>query len=167
VLVESGFEMVKKTKLIDDLPIIFTIIVVGYAAYRGITLYTSPNFFKELLGSWLIFLALSSLDLLVLYTIYYVSKKGAQSRGTIRSPKAETNIKRVDGFLIRMLAPFAIFLTALITIYFLAVFLTSAIMLTFSKSLTLYIMSLTTVLMYIMVMYNDIEVWRFKKSQQY
>jgi len=164
--VESGFEMVKKMELIDDLLTISILIVVDYTLYHGIALYSSPNFFKDLQGSWLIFLALSGTDFLILEALYYEPKKGTQRHGMVRSLKARAIIKYINGFTAHMLTPLVIVLTALMTIYFLAVFITSAIMLTLTKSLTLYTIFITTVLMYIMVMYYGIEAWHYKRAHK-
>jgi hypothetical protein len=158
--------MVKKEELFDDLFTIFMMIAIYYTVYRGIVLSSSPNFLKELQGAWLIFLALSGADFLILDTIYYISKKGAQRRDTARSLKAGAITKRILGFITRILVPFTIVLTALMSIYFFVVFVISAFLLTLSRSLMLYIMFLTTVLMYIMVMYYGIEVWRYKRAHK-
>jgi hypothetical protein len=156
--------MTEKKELFDDLFTIFMLIAIGYTTYRGITLSSSPNLFKELQGAWLIFLALSGIDFLVFDSIYYVLKKGAQRHGTARSPKAEAIKKRILGFTARVLVPFTIVLTVLVTIYFFIVLFASAFLLTLSKSLMLYIIFTTTVLMYFVVMYFGIEIWRYKKA---
>jgi hypothetical protein len=155
--------MAKKKELFDDLFTIFMIIAIGYFVYRGITLSSSPNLFKELQGAWLIFMTLSGSDFLALDTIYFMLKKGAQRHGTTRLPKAGAIIKRILGFSARALVPLTIALTVLMTIYFFIVFIASAFLLTLSKSLMLYEIFITTVLMYFVVMYLGIEVWRYKK----
>jgi hypothetical protein len=164
MLVESEIEMAKKMELLDKLLTIFMFIVIGYTAYLGITLSSSPNFLKELQGSYFIFLTLADSDLLALDTIYYVAMKGTQRHGTARSLKAGTIIKRILGFAARVLVPLTIVLTVLVTIYFFIVFITSAFLLTLSKSLMLYIIFITTVLMYFVVMYFGIKVWRYKRA---
>jgi len=156
--------MAKKKELFDDLFTIFMIIAIGYFAYRSITLSNSPNLFKELQDAWFVFMTLSGSDFLVLDTIYYMSKKGAQRHGAARSPKAGTIIKRILGFSARALVPLTIALTVLVTIYFFIVFIASAFLLTLSKSLMLYEIFITTALMYSVVMYYGIEVWRYKKA---
>ena len=192
MLVWSDFEMAKKKGLFDDLFRSIMLIAIGYfayggitlssspnffkelqgfmliaignTAYGGITLSSSPNFFKELQGSWFVFLTLSFSDLLVLDTIYYMSKKGAQRHGTVRSPKAGASTKRILGFSTHVLVPLTIVLTVLVIIYFFIVFIASAYMLTLSKSLMLYMFFFTTALMYFAVMYYGTEVWRYKKA---
>ena len=161
--------MAKKKELFDDLFMIFMLIAIGYFAYRSITLSNSPNLFKELQDTWLVFMTLSSSDFLVLNTIYLMSKKGAQRRVTARSPKAGAITKRILGFSARALVPLTltIALTVLMTIYFFIVFIASAFLLTLSKSLMLYEIFITTVLMYFVVMYYGIEVWHHKSVRQY
>jgi len=166
MLVGSEIEMSKKMELFDDLLTIFMFIVIGYTTYLGITLSSSPNLLKELQGSYFIFLALSGSDLVALDTIYYVAMKGTQRHGTARSLKVGTIIKRILGFAARVLVPLTIALTVLVTIYFFIVFIASAFLLTLSKSLMLYIIFITTVLMYFVVMYFGIEVWRYKRTHK-
>jgi len=167
MLVWSEFEMAKKKGLFDDLFRNIMLIAIGYTAYGSITLSSSPNLFKELQGSWFIFLTLSCSDLLAFDTIYYVSKKGAQRHGTARSPKAGAITKRILGFSIRVLVPLTIVLTVLVTMYFFVVFIASAFLLTLSRSLMLYEIFITTALMYFVVMYYGIEVWHYKSVRQY
>lgn len=155
--------MTKKMELFHDLLTIFMLIAIGYTAYGGITLSSSPNLFNELRGLYLLFLALSNSDLLFFDTIYYMSKKGAQRHGTARSPKAGTIMRRILGLAGRALVPFTIVLMVLVTICFFIVLFASAFLLTLSKSLMLYIIFITTVLMYFVVMYFGIEVWRYKR----
>jgi hypothetical protein len=161
MLVGSEIEMAKKMGLFDDLLRNIMLIAIGYTAYGGITLSSSPNLFKELQGSWLIFLTLSFSDLLVLDTIYYMSKKGAH--GTVRPPKAGTTIKRIISFTTPVLVPLTIVLTVFVAIYFFVVFIASTYMLTLSRSLMLYMIFITTALMYFATMYYDIKVWHYKQ----
>lgn len=156
--------MAKKTELFDDLLTILVIITVGYASYYGAVFSSSPNLLKELLGAWFIFLALSASDFFALDTIYYVTKKSAQRHDTVRSLKMGATVKRILGFMGRMLTPFAIILTALMSIYFFIVFIASAFLLTLSKTPMLYAVFSTTTIVYIMVMSYGILVWRYKKA---
>ena len=166
MLVGSGFEMTEKKKLFEELFEIFMWIAIGYITYRGITLSSSPNLFKELQGEWLIFVALSGIDYFAFVTIYQVSEKDAKRHDTARSPKAGTIMRRILGLARRALVPLTIVLTVFMTIYFFIVFIASAFFLTLSKSLMLYIIFITTVLIYFMVMYLGIEVWRYKRAHK-
>ena len=157
--------MAKKIKLIEDLLIISIIIVIGFDAYRAITLSGSPNFPKEFLGSLATFATLSGADYLVLYTIYYSSKRSAQKHNMTRSLEAGAIMKRVLDFMMRMLVPFAIALTALMTIYFIPIFIIFVYILMVSRSLTLFTTFIFIVLMYVTMMYYSIWVLRYKKAR--
>ena len=156
--------MTEKKKLFEELFEIFMWIAIGYITYRGITLSSSPNLFKELQGEWLIFVALSGIDYFAFVTIYQVSEKDAKRHDTARSPKAGTIMRRILGLARRALVPLTIVLTVFMTIYFFVVFIASTYMLTLSRSLMLYEIFITTALMYFVVMYYGIKVWRYKKA---
>ena len=162
MLVWSEFEMAKKKRLFDDLFRNIMLIAIGYTTYGGIVLSSNPNLFKELQGSWLVFLTLSFSDLLVLDTIYYMSKKGAY--GTVRPPKAGTIKKRILSLTTPVLVPLTIVLTVFVAIYFFVIFAASTYMLTLSRNPMLYMIFITTALMYFVVMYYGIKVWRYKKA---
>jgi len=166
MLVGSEIEMAKKMGLFDDLLRNIMLIAIGYTTYGGITLSSSPNLFKELQGEWLIFVALSGIDYFAFVTIYHVLEKDAKRHDTARSPKAGTIMRRIVGLARRAIVPLTIVLTVFMTIYFFIVFIASAFFLTLSKSLMLYIIFITTVLIYIMVMYLGIEVWRYKRAHK-
>jgi len=141
-------------------------IVIGYTAYRGITLSYSSNFFNEFLGTLYVFYTLSGSVFLAFNTIYYVSKRGAQRHGTVRSPKAGANVKRVIGLLTRTLVPFTIVLMTLMTIYFLIVLLASAYLFVLSKNPILFMVLITTALTYIAMMYYGIDAWHYKRTHK-
>jgi len=158
--------MTEKKKLFEELLEIFMWIVIGYIMYRGVTLTSSPNLFKEFLGEWLILVALSGIDYFAFDTIYLVSEDDAKRHDTARSPKAGTIMRRILGLARRALVPLTIVLTVFMTIYFFIVFIASAFFLILSKSLMLYIIFITTVLVYFAVMYYGIEVWRYKRAHK-
>jgi len=158
--------MTEKKKLFEKLLTILFWIAIGYAIYRGMTLSSSPNLFKELQGAWYIFVALSGIEFFGFDTIYYVTKTDAQRHGTVRSPKARTIIRRVSDFLTYMLVFLIIVMAVIMTIYFFAILIASAFLLTLSKNLVLYEIFITTVLVYFVVMYYGIEVWRYKRAHK-
>ena len=158
--------MTEKKKLFEELFTIFMWIAIGYITYRGVMLTSSPNLFKELQGEWLLFVAMAGTDYFAFVTIYYVSEKDAKRHDTARSPKAGTIMRRIVGLARRAIVPLTIVLTVFMTIYFFIVFIASAFFLMLSKSLMLYIIFTTTVLIYFMVMYLGIEVWRYKRAHK-
>jgi len=90
----------------------------------------------------------------------------AQRHDMTRLPKAGAIIRRVSVFLTYMLVFLVIVMAVIITTYFFAILVASAFLLTLSKNLVLYEIFITTVLVYFVVMYYGIEVWRYKKGSQ-
>jgi amino acid transporter len=62
-----------------------------------------------------------------------------------------------------VLVPLTIVLTVFVAIYFFVVFIASTYMLTLSRSLMLYMIFITTALMYFVTMYYDIKIWHYKQ----
>ena len=158
--------MTEEKKLSEKLLTILFWIAIGYAIYRGITLSSSPNLFKELQGAWYTFVALSGIEFFGFDTIYYVTKMDAQRHGTTRLPKAGAIIRRVSVFLLYVLVSLVIVMAVIMTIYFFAILIASAFLLTLSKNLVLYEIFITTILVYFVVMYYGIEIWRFKRAHK-
>lgn len=155
--------MAKKMELINNLLTIYVLIASVFSSYIGITLFRSPIFFKEIQGAWLLFIAVSGVDFLA-FSVVDKKMKGAPRRNTIRSSEEETNVKRTANSIAHMLTPLIIALIALTSILFSALLIDLAVMLVPIKNPYIYMMLLSTTLLYILVMYYGIEVWRYKKA---
>lgn len=95
-----------------------------------------------------------------------MSKTDAQRHGTARLPKAGAIIRHVSVFLLYALVSLVIVMAVIMTIYFFVILIASAFLLTLSKNLVLYEIFITTILVYFVVMYYGIEVWRFKRAHK-
>ncbi len=62
------------------------------------------------------------------------------------------------------LVSLVIVMAVIMTIYFFAILIASAFLLTLSKNLVLYEIFITTILVYFAVMYYGIEIWRYKRA---
>ena len=159
--------MVKKSELFNDLLTFSILAVASYAAYYGVVLSNSPNCFKELLGFWFIFYALSGLDFLVFDAIHeYKLMKVAPRRNTVRPSKAGTILKHLMKLVTRIITPLAIALTAYMSFYFSALFIILLALLILTKNPYIFAMFLITITEYILVMYYGITVWRYKRAHK-
>jgi len=155
--------MVKKMELINNLLTIYVLIASVFSSYLGITLSRSPNFFKEIQGAWLIFIAVSGVDFLA-FSVIDKKMNGTLRHNTVRSSKEGTIVKHTANSKARMLTPLAIALIALTSIFFSALFIDLAAMLVPIKNPYIYMMFLSTTFLYIAVTFYGIEVWRYKKT---